>query len=104
MYAIVELGGQQFKITKDDVILAPKLSESAGSQIEIEKVLLAADGKDVQVGSPTIKGAKVTATVIQDERGKKVIVFKKKRRKGYKVKRGHKQEYTRIKIEDIVLQ
>ena len=103
MYAIVDVGGSQIKVEKDDLILAPKMSGEEGSTIEFDKVLLTSDESGVKIGKPIIKGAKVTATVIGNERGKKVIVFKKKRRKGYKVKRGHKQEYTRLKIEDIVL-
>lgn len=103
MYAIIEVGGQQFKVAKDDLVLVPKLAGEAGSKIEFDKVLLTSEEKKLKVGNPTIKGAKVTATIVQAERGKKVIVFKKKRRKGYQVQKGHKQDYTRIKIDDIVL-
>jgi len=103
MYAIVEVGGQQFKVAKDDLVLVPKLAGEAGSQIEFDKVLLTSEEKKVKVGNPTLKGAKVKATIVQAERGKKVIVFKKKRRKGYQVQKGHKQSYTRIKIDDIEL-
>ena len=103
MYAIVEVGGNQFKVAKDDVVLTQKIVGEEGNQIELEKVLLTSDGKDIKVGNPIVKGAKVKATVIGNERGKKVIVFKKKRRKGYKVKNGHRQDFTRLKIDDIVL-
>ena len=103
MYAIVEVGGNQFRVAKDDVILTPKIAGEDGNQIELEKVLLTSDGKEIKVGNPIVKGAKVKATVIGNERGKKVIVFKKKRRKGYKVKNGHRQDFTRLKIDDIVL-
>jgi len=103
MYAIIEVGGQQFRVAKNDELLAPKLTEEEGKKIELDKVLFASDGKDVKVGNPVVDGAKVEATVIGNERGKKVIVFKKKRRKGYKVKNGHKQDYTRLKIDGIVL-
>ena len=103
MYAIVEVGGHQFKVQKDDEILAPKIASKEGSQVKLDKVLLTSDENGVKVGNPVIKGAKVTATVMGNERGKKVIVFKKKRRKGYKLKKGHRQEFTRLKIENIVL-
>ncbi|OQX95465.1 50S ribosomal protein L21 [candidate division KSB1 bacterium 4572_119] len=103
MYAIVEIGGQQFKVSKDDVIVAPKISDKEGEKVVLDKVLLTSGEKGVKVGNPVIKGVKVKATVIENEHGKKVIVFKKKRRKGYQVKRGHKQEFSRIKIDDIVL-
>ena len=103
MYAIVEVGGNQFKVAKDDVVLTQKIAGEEGNQIELEKVLLTSDGKDIKIGNPIVKGAKVKATVIGNEKGKKVIVFKKKRRKGYKVKNGHRQDFTRLKIDDIVL-
>ncbi len=103
MYAIVEVGGQQFRVAKNDELLAPKLTEEEGKKIELDKVLFTSDGKKVTIGNPLVKGAKVKATVIGNEKGKKVIVFKKKRRKGYKVKNGHKQDYTRLKIDGIVM-
>ncbi len=102
MYAIVEVGGHQFKVQKDDEILAPKIATKEGGQIKLDKVLLTSDKNGITVGNPVIKGAKITATVLGNERGKKIIVFKKKRRKGYKLKKGHRQEFTRLKIEDIV--
>ncbi len=103
MYAIVEVGGQQFKVKKDDILLAPKIPGESGNQIQLDKVLLTSDGTKVTVGNPVIAGAAVSATVIGAEKGKKVIVFKKKRKKNYKVKRGHRQDFTRIKIDDIIL-
>jgi large subunit ribosomal protein L21 len=103
MYAIVEVGSQQFKVAKDDVILTPKIAGEVGSAVNLDRVMLIADDKDVKVGNPIIEGAQVKASIVNFERGKKVIVFKKKRRKGYKVKKGHRQDYTRLKIEDIVV-
>ncbi len=103
MYAIVEVAGMQFKVKKNDEILAPKLKAEEGSTLEFDRVLFTSDDKTVNVGNPVVKGAKVKAVVVGDERGKKVVVFKKKRRKGYKVKKGHRQEFTRLKIEDIIL-
>ncbi len=103
MYAVVEVGGHQFKVQKDDEILAPKIEGKEGATVELDKVFLTSDEKGVKVGNPVIKKAKVKAKIVAFERGDKVIVFKKKRRKGYKVKRGHRQDLTRLKIEDIVL-
>lgn len=103
MYAIVEVGGMQFKVQKNDEILAPRINAEEGSKIEFDRVLFASDKKKVLVGNPVVEGAKVVAKVLGEARGKKVIVFKKKRRKGYKVKKGHKQPYTRLKIEKITL-
>jgi len=103
MYAIVEVGGQQFRVAKNDELLAPKMTEEEGKKIELDKVFFTSDGKNVKIGNPLVSGAKVKATVMGNERGNKVIVFKKKRRKGYKVKNGHKQDYTRLKINGIVV-
>jgi len=103
MYAIVEVGNQQFKVAKDDVILTPKIAGEAGNTVALDRVMLIADDNSVKVGNPTIEGAQVKASIVNFARGKKVIVFKKKRKKGYKVKKGHRQDYTRLKIEDIVM-
>jgi large subunit ribosomal protein L21 len=103
MYAIVEVGNQQFKVAKDDIILTSKIAGEVGTAVELDRVMLIADNDSVKVGNPTIEGAQVKASIINFERGKKVIVFKKKRKKGYKVKKGHRQDYTRLKIEDIVV-
>ena len=103
MYAIVEIGGLQFKVAKNDVVLAPKFEGEQGKQIQLNKVLLTSDGANITVGHPVIEGATVNATVVGDARGKKVIVFKKKRKKNYKVKRGHRHDFTKIKIDDIIL-
>ncbi len=102
MYAVVEIAGKQFVVEKGDQIIAPKIDGDAGSTVEIANVLLTSDADNVQIGTPFVPNVKVTATKVQDERGEKVIVFKKKRRKGYKVKHGHRQDYSRLKIEDII--
>lgn len=102
MYAIVDIAGQQFKVQKDDVITTQHVGEIDDSGVEFDKVLLVSDKENTKIGTPYVEGAKVTAKVVDQTRGKKVIVFKKKRRKGYKVKRGHRQPYTRLQIEDIV--
>ncbi|NCC98874.1 MAG: 50S ribosomal protein L21 [Bacteroidia bacterium] len=102
MYAIVEIAGQQFKVEKDQKVFVHRLNEERGAKVEFEKVLLIdADGK-VKVGVPTVEGAKVLAEVVSHVKGDKVIVFKKRRRKGYRVRNGHRQCFTEILIKDVV--
>ena len=98
MYAIVEIAGQQFKVEKDQQIFVHRLDTEEGSKIDFDKVLLMDDSVTVNVGAPVITGAKVTAKVLEHLKGDKVIVFKKKRRKGYKVKNGHRQYLTKLEI------
>ena len=98
MYAIVEIAGQQFKVEKDQQIFVHRLDSEEGSKIDFDKVLLLDDAGTVNVGAPVITGAKVTAKVLEHLKGDKVIVFKKKRRKGYKVKNGHRQYLTKLEI------
>jgi len=100
MYAIVEIAGQQFKVTKDQKVFVHRLSEKEGENVSFNKVLLLDDGK-ITIGAPAIKDATVTAKVLGHLKGDKVIVFKKKRRKGYRVKNGHRQFLTEIQIESI---
>ena len=101
MYAIVEIAGQQFKIEKDQQIFVHRLDNKEGSKVEFDKVLFIENDGKFNVGAPVISGAKVTAKVLDHVKGDKVIVFKKKRRKGYKVKNGHRQSFTKILIENI---
>ena len=101
MYAIVEIAGQQFKVQKDQRVYVHRLEEEEGKDVEFGKVLLLDDNGKVSVGAPVIEGAKVKAKVLRHLKGDKVIVFKKKRRKGYKVKNGHRQYLTQILIEGI---
>ena len=101
MYAIVEIAGQQFKIEKDQQIFVNRLKEKEGSKVDFEKVLLLDKSGKINVGAPVIKGAKVTAKIIEHLKGDKVIVFKKKRRKGYKVKNGFRQFLTKLEILSI---
>ena len=101
MYAIVEIAGQQFKITKDQKIFVNRLSAEEGTQVEFDKVLLTADGDKIQVGAPVVKGAKVTAKVLAHVKADKILVFKKKRRKGYQRMNGHRQPMTQIQIEGL---
>ena len=100
MYAIVEIAGQQFKVAKDQKVFVHRLQEEEGSKVSFENVLLMDDGK-ITIGAPAIKGAVVTAKVLNHLKGDKVIVFKKKRRKGYRVKNGHRQFLTELQIESI---
>ena len=101
MYAIVEIAGQQFKVQKDQKIFVHRLSAEAGANVEFDKVLLVDNGGKISLGAPAINGAKVTATVNEHVKGDKVIIFRKKRRKGYRKKNGHRQSFTSITISDI---
>jgi large subunit ribosomal protein L21 len=101
MYAIVEIAGQQFKVEKDQQIFVHRLEEKEGGKVAFDNVLLIDNNGKVNVGAPAIAGASVTAKVLEHLKGDKVIVFKKKRRKGYKVKNGHRQFLTKIQIEAI---
>jgi large subunit ribosomal protein L21 len=101
MYAIVEIAGQQFKVQKDQKIYVHRLDAEAGSKVTFDKVLLVDNAGKINVGAPAIAGAKVTAEVNDHLKGDKVIVFKKKRRKGYRKKNGHRQSLTAITIKDI---
>ena len=102
MYAIVEIAGQQFKVAKDQKLFVHRLQDKEGSKVSFNKVFLLDDGKKVTVGAPAISGAAVEAKVVGHLKGDKVIVFKKKRRKGYRVKNGHRQSLTELMIEKIV--
>ena len=101
MYAIVEIAGQQFKVAKDQKVYVHRLQGEEGSQVSFDKILLLENGSTITVGAPAIEGAEVTAKILGHLKGDKVIVFKKKRRKGYKVKNGHRQSFTEIQIESI---
>lgn len=103
MYAIVNIAGQQFKVAKDQQIFVHRLQGDEGANIEFDNVLLVDNGGKISVGSPAVKGAKVSAKILSHLKGDKVIVFKKKRRKGYKKKNGHRQFFTKIQIEGISL-
>ena len=101
MYAIVEIAGQQFKVERGNKLYVHRLEANEGAKIEFDRVLLIGNGDKISVGNPTVDGAKVAATVISHVKGDKVIVFKKKRRKGYHRTVGHRQELTVVKIKDI---
>ena len=101
MYAIVEIAGHQFKVEKDQKVFVNRLSTEEGKKVDFDNVLLIGDGDKVTVGAPAIDGAQVSAKVLKHLKGDKVIVFKKKRRKGYRVKNGHRQALSEIVIEGI---
>ena len=98
MYAIVEIGGKQFKAAEGDRLYVPRIDAEIGDELTFDRVLLVSGADGVSVGTPTVGGATVTAEVLDHVKGDKVIVFKKKRRKGYRVKNGHRQPYTHVKI------
>lgn len=102
MYAIVEIAGQQFRVEKDRKLYVHRLHVEEGGNVEFEKVLLLDNEGDVKIGTPVVEGAKVTAKVLEHLKGEKVIVFKKKRRKTYRKKNGHRQYLTQIQIENII--
>jgi large subunit ribosomal protein L21 len=104
MYAVVEIAGQQFKVSQNDSILVPTLKQKAGDSVVFNRVLLLDGETGVKVGHPTVSGAAVEAKVLEHVKGEKVIVFKKKKRKGYRVKRGHRQAYTHVQITNIAMQ
>ena len=101
MYAIVEIAGQQFKVEKDQRYFVHQLEGKAGSNVTFDQVLLLDDNGKVSVGAPAVNGVQVTAKIVQHLKGDKVIVFKKKRRKGYAVRNGHRQRLTEISIQEI---
>ena len=101
MYAIVEIAGQQFKVAKDQKVFVHRLDAEEGSKVNFDNVLLLADDKNITIGAPAINGASVEAKVLKHLQGDKVIVFKKKRRKGYRKKNGHRQQLTEIQINTI---
>lgn len=103
MYAIVDIAGQQFKVQKEQKIYVHRLEAEEGAEMSFDKVLMVDNEGAVTIGAPAIQDAKITAKVLGHVKGDKVIIFKKKRRKGYKVKNGHRQQFTQIQIADIVV-
>ncbi len=102
MKATIKTQGQQFTVTEGDILIVNRYPDTeAGATVEIKDVLAAGEGEDFKVGTPLLDGASVSAKVLENKRGKKVVVFKKKKRKGYERKRGHRQELSVIKIESI---
>ncbi len=102
MYAIVDIAGKQFKVTKDQFVYAPSLEGEEGASVEFGRVLLFGNDDGIEVGTPLLSGVTVAGKILEHGRGDKVIIFKKKRRKGYKKTQGHRQGYTKVLIEDIL--
>jgi len=100
-YAVVETGGKQYRVRAGDTLQVEKLDVEQGGNIELSPVLAVSDGTELTIGKPRVEDAKVTASVVRHTRGDKVVSFKKKRRKGYSRKKGHRQELTVLKIESV---
>ncbi len=101
MYAVIKTGGKQYRVAKDDVLTIEKLEAEAGASVEFTEVLMLGQGADVKVGKPTVSGAKVTAELVEQTRGPKVISFRKRRRKNSRRKHGHRQDLTTVRITGI---
>ena len=103
MYAVIKTGGKQYRVSPGDSIEVEKLPYEVGEQIELDQVLLVANGSGAKIGQPLVDGASVKATVTRQAKGRKVIIFKQKPSKRYRRKRGHRQNYTRLRIDEIVV-
>ena len=101
MFAVIQTGGKQYKVAKDDIIIVEKLDTETGKKVTFDDVLMHGEGAKVKVGAPLVKGASVTCEVIEQRKGQKVLVFKKKRRQNYRRKKGHRQNETVVKITGI---
>lgn len=101
MYAVIETGGKQYRVQPGDVISVEKLNVEAGAKIDFDRILIANDGSGVQIGTPILESAAVSGTVVENGKGKKVIIFKYKAKKDYRKKQGHRQPYTMIKIDEV---
>lgn len=102
MYAVIETGGKQYRVQEGDTIFVEKIEANEGDTVEFDKVLLVSNEGKVTVGNPVVENAKVEANVVEQGKGKKIIVFKYKAKKNYKKKQGHRQPYTKVKIEKIL--
>lgn len=102
MYAVIKTGGKQYRVSPGDSVEVEKLPHEVGEQVELDQVLLVASGSDTKIGQPLVEGAKVKATVTRQAKGRKVVVFKFRPSKRYRRKRGHRQHYTRLRIDEIV--
>jgi large subunit ribosomal protein L21 len=104
MFAVVKIGSHQYRVKESDKIFVQKIDAGPGTRLRFTDVLLLNDGTRTMIGNPTVPGAYIEAMVLEQVKGEKIIVFKKKRRKGYRVKRGHRQNYTQIEIKKIVVE
>ena len=101
MYAVIVTGGKQYKVSEGDTLFVEKIEAEEGSAVTFDQVLMVGEGEDVKVGAPTVAGATVEASVVENGKAKKVIVYKYKRKTGYHKKNGHRQQFTKVKIEKI---
>ena len=101
MYVIVNIAGKQYKVVEGDKLQVARLSSEVGDKVNFENVLLTDDGKNIKIGKPVVKGAVVSAEILEHGRLRKILVYKKKRRKGYQRKNGHRQDYSSIKVNSI---
>ena len=101
MYAVIKTGGKQYRVAQGDEVKLEKLTGNVGDTVTFEQVLMASDGENVRLGEPCLENSKVVGRIVRQARNRKVVVFKFKRRKGYRKKRGHRQYYTLVKIENI---
>ncbi len=101
MYAVIASGGKQYKVEAGQILRLEKLAGEVGDKVQLEPVLMIGGEGEPKIGQPFVEGGSVIATIIDQGKAKKVVIFKKKRRKGYKVKRGHRQNYTAVRIEEI---
>jgi large subunit ribosomal protein L21 len=102
MYAVIKTGGKQYKVAPGDIVRVESLDAQKGDTIELKDVFMIADGDKVSVGKPSLASAKVTAEVVEQDRGEKLLIFKHRRRKGFRKTNGHRQNYTAIKVKDII--
>jgi large subunit ribosomal protein L21 len=101
MYAVIKTGGKQYRVAKDDVVTIERIAGEAGATVEFTEVLMVGSGESVKVGAPTVAGAKVTAELVGQTRGDKLIAFKKRRRKNSRRKKGHRQDHSKVRITAI---
>ncbi len=101
MYAIVRTGGKQYQVAPGDRVRVEKLAGDVGDTVELDDVLMVVDGEETKIGQPVLEGVKVIAQITEQGKAKKIVVFKKKRRKGYQVKKGHRQLFTALEVKDI---
>jgi large subunit ribosomal protein L21 len=102
MYAVIKTGGKQYKVAPGDIVRVESLDAKKGDTVELKDVFMIADGDKVSVGKPSLASAKVTAEVVEQDRGEKLLIFKHRRRKGYRNTNGHRQNYTAIKVKEII--
>jgi large subunit ribosomal protein L21 len=103
LFAIVQTGGKQYRVAPGDILRVERLPGDRGDEVQLDQVLLVADGDSIQVGQPLVEGARVVGEILRQGKGKKIIVFKKKRRKKYRRKQGHRQLYTALQVREIIV-